>query len=163
MFCQAPCIFLSILCAGLCVPDQSSNKPIFMVYIERRIGVSCSVYDMLHTGGKGYIIMCKLVKLAFCLCGGLIDPSNVGVAVGIRQLILQHPLNCKIYCRNMCHNIARFGVYRKKGYLNISGFRRCSGLHKSASMHYAVLCRPIFLHIPYLLKYFEELSLCVKH
>ena len=33
------------------------------------------------------IIMCKLVKLAFCLCCGLIDLSSVGVAVGIRQLI----------------------------------------------------------------------------
>ena len=40
------------------------------------------------------IIMSKLVKLAFCLCCGLTDPSNVGVAVGIRQLILQHSLNC---------------------------------------------------------------------
>ena len=94
MFSPAPCIFLSILCAGLCVPGQSSYKPIFMVYIERRVGVSCSVYDMLHTDAKGYIIMCKLVQLAFCLCSELIDPSNVGVAVGIRQLILQYSLNC---------------------------------------------------------------------
>ena len=88
MFSPAPCIFLSILCAGLCVPGQSSYKSIFMVYIERRVGVSCSVYDMLHTDTKGYIIMCKLEKLAFCLFGVLIDLSNVGVAVGIRQLIL---------------------------------------------------------------------------
>ena len=53
MFSPAPCIFLSILCAGLCVPGQSSyiiNKSIFMVYTERMVGVSCSVYDMLHTG-----------------------------------------------------------------------------------------------------------------
>ena len=92
MFSSAPCIFLSILCAGLCVPGQSSDKSIFMVYIERRVGVSCSVYNMLHTDAKGYISMCKLVKLAFCLCCGLIDPSNVGV--GIRQLILQHSRNC---------------------------------------------------------------------
>ena len=91
MFSPAPCVFLSILCAGVYVSGQSS---IFMVYIERRFGVSCSVYDMLHTDAKGYIIMCKVVKLAFCLCCGLIDPSNVGVAVGIRQLILQHSLNC---------------------------------------------------------------------
>ena len=35
-------------------------------YVDR-IGVSCSVYDMLHTDAKGYIFMCKLVKLAFCL------------------------------------------------------------------------------------------------
>ena len=94
MFSPAPCIFLSILCAGLCVPGQSSYKFTFMVYNKRRVGVSCSVYDMRHTDAKGYIIMCILVKLAFCLCCGLIYPSNVGVAVGIRQLILQHSLNC---------------------------------------------------------------------
>ena len=94
MFSPAPCILLSILCAGLCVPGQSSYKSIFMVYIERRVGVSCSVYDILHAYAKGYIIMCKLITLAFCLCCGLIDPWNVGVAVGIRQLILQHSLNC---------------------------------------------------------------------
>ena len=92
MFSPAPCIFLSILCAGLCVPGQSSYNSIFMVYIERTVGVSYSVYDMLHTDAKGFIIMCKLVKLAFCLCCGLIDPSNVGIAVGIRQFILQHSL-----------------------------------------------------------------------
>ena len=69
-----------------------------MVYIERRVVVSCSVYDML---------MQKAI--------GLIDPSNVGVAVGIRQLTLQHSLNCQIYCINMYHNIARFVVYGKKG------------------------------------------------
>ena len=65
MFSPAPCIFLSILCAGLCVPGQSSYKSILMVYTEGRVGVSCSVYDTLHTDAKGYIIMCKLVKLAF--------------------------------------------------------------------------------------------------
>ena len=59
--------------------------------------------------------MCTLVKLAFCLCCGQIDPSNVGVAVGIRLLMLQHSLNSYIYCINMYHNIPRFGVYRKKG------------------------------------------------
>ena len=67
MFYPAPCICLSILCAGLCVPGQRSYKSVFMVYTERRFGVSCSVYDMLHTDAKGYIIMCKLDKLAFCL------------------------------------------------------------------------------------------------
>ena len=36
------------------------------------------VYDMLHTDAKYYIIMCKLVKLAFCLCCEPIDPSNMG-------------------------------------------------------------------------------------
>ena len=70
------------------------NLYLWYNYTERRVGVSCSVYDMLHTDAKGYIIMCKLAKLAFCLCCGLIDPSNVSVAVGIRQLILQHSLNC---------------------------------------------------------------------
>ena len=68
MFYPAPCICLSVLCAGLCVPGQSSYKSIFMVYIERRVGVLCSVYDMLHTDAKlpkGYIIMCKLVKHTF--------------------------------------------------------------------------------------------------
>ena len=77
-----------------CVPGQSSYNSIVMVYIERWDGVSCSVYDTLHTDAKGYIITCKLVKLAFCLCGEPIDPSNVGFAVGTRQLILQHSLNC---------------------------------------------------------------------
>ena len=67
MFSPALCIFLSIMCAGLCVLGQSSYKSIFMVYTERRVGVSCSVYDMLHTDAKDNIIMCKLVKLAFCL------------------------------------------------------------------------------------------------
>ena len=82
-----PCIFLSIVCAGLCVPGQSSYKSIFVVYTERRVGVSCSEYGILHTDAKGYIIMCKLVKLAFCLCCEPIDPSNIGFAVGTLQLI----------------------------------------------------------------------------
>ena len=94
MFFPATCIFLSILCAGLCRPGQSSYKSIFMVYTERSVGVSCLVYDMLHTDTKGYIIMCELVKLAFCLCCEPIDPSNIGFAVGTLQLILQHSLNC---------------------------------------------------------------------
>ena len=51
MFSPAPCIFLSILCAGLCVPGQSSYIFVFIVYIKRRDGVSCSVYDMLHIHG----------------------------------------------------------------------------------------------------------------
>ena len=88
MFSPAPCIFLSILCAGLWVPGQSSYQSKFMVYSERRVGVSCSVYDMLHTDTRGYIIMCKFVKLAFCLCCEPIDHSNIGFAVGTRQLIL---------------------------------------------------------------------------
>ena len=71
MFSPAPCIFLSILCAGLCVPGQSSYKSIFMVYTERRVGASCSVYDMLHTDAKVYIIMCNLVKHFIFLNVGL--------------------------------------------------------------------------------------------
>ena len=94
MFSPAPCIFFSIFCAGLCVPGKRSYKSILMVYIERRVGVSCSVYDMLHTDAKGYISMCKLVKRPFCLCCGQIYPSNVVVAFGNRQLILLHSLNC---------------------------------------------------------------------
>ena len=90
----APCIFLSKLCAGLRIPGQSSYTSMFMVYTERRVGVSCSLYDTLHSDAKGYTIMCKLVKLVFCLCCGLIDPSNVSVAVGIRSLIVQHSLYC---------------------------------------------------------------------
>ena len=62
IFSPAPCIFLSILCTG-----SKFFKSIFMIYTERRVGVSCSVYDMLNTDAKGYIITCKLVKLAFCL------------------------------------------------------------------------------------------------
>ena len=77
MFSPAACIFLSIL---LCVPGQSSYKSIFMVYTERRVGISCSVYDMLHTDAKGYIIMCKLVKLAFCLCS-LIKHNFAGIGI----------------------------------------------------------------------------------
>ena len=75
---SAPCICLSILGAGLCIWGPSSYKSIFMVYTERRVRLSCSVYDMLHTDAKCYIIMCKLVKLAFCLCCEPIDPSNTG-------------------------------------------------------------------------------------
>ena len=59
---------IEILCAGLCIPGQSSYNSIFMVYTERRVGGSCTVCDTLHTDAKGYIIMCKLAKLAFCLC-----------------------------------------------------------------------------------------------
>ena len=56
VFSSAVHIFVYILlCAVLCVPGESSYKSIFMVYTERRVGVSCSVYDMLHTDAKGYI------------------------------------------------------------------------------------------------------------
>ena len=63
VFSSAVHIFEYIVCRGVCVPGLSSYKSIFMVYTERRVGVSSSVYDMLHTDAKGYIIMCKLAKL----------------------------------------------------------------------------------------------------
>ena len=78
IFFPALCIFLSILCARLCIPGPSSYKSILMVYTEGRVRVSCPVYDMLHTDAKCYIIMCKLVKLAYCLCCNPIDLSNMG-------------------------------------------------------------------------------------
>ena len=55
MFFPAPCIYLSILCAGLCIPGQSSYNSIFIVYTERRSGVSCSVYGTLHTDAKAIL------------------------------------------------------------------------------------------------------------
>ena len=59
MFSPASCIFLNILCAGLCVPGQSFYSSIFMVYIERRVGVLCSGYDMLHTDANyDAILLC---------------------------------------------------------------------------------------------------------
>ena len=73
VFSSAVHTFEYIVCR-VCVPGQSSYKSIFMVYTERRVGVSCSVYDTLHTDAKGYIIMRKLAKLAFCLCCDPIDP-----------------------------------------------------------------------------------------
>ena len=59
----APCICLLILCAELCVPGQSSYTYIFMVYHEGRVGVLCSMYDMLHTDAKCYTIMCTFIRL----------------------------------------------------------------------------------------------------
>ena len=76
VFSSAVHIFEFIVCRVMCTGSKFL-KSIFIVYIERRVGVSCSVYDMLHTDAKGYIIICKLVKLAFCLCCGQIDPSNM--------------------------------------------------------------------------------------
>ena len=93
MLFPAPCIILFTLCADLCVPGQRSYISIFVAHTERRVGASCSVYDMLHTGAKACIFVCTLVKLVFCLCGEPIDPSNIGFAVGTRQPILQHSLN----------------------------------------------------------------------
>ena len=63
VFSSAVHIFEYIVCRIMCT---GSYKSIFMVYTERRVGVLCSVYDMLHTDAKGYIIMCKLVTLSFC-------------------------------------------------------------------------------------------------
>ena len=107
VFSSAVHIFEYIVCRVMCT--GSKFLYIYISGIYRTKGWSFVFgYDLLHTDAKGYIIMCKLIKLAFFLCCGLIDPSNVGVAVGIRQSIIQHSLNCYIY-------IARFGVYRKKG------------------------------------------------
>ena len=101
MFSPAPCIFLSILCAGLCVPGQSSYTSIFMVYTERRVGVSCSVYDMLHTDAKGYIIMCKLVKLAFFLYKML-----VFVVIASIRSVMKHNLGFDlIYISQHCFTV----------------------------------------------------------
>ena len=36
---------------------SNSHKSVFMVYIERRVGVSCSVYGVLHTDAKA-ILLC---------------------------------------------------------------------------------------------------------
>ena len=107
MFFSALCICFSILCAGLCIQGQCSYNSIFMVYTKRRVGVSCSVYDTFHTDAKNYIIMCKLVKLAYCLCCELIDPSNIGFAVATRQLSLHFAT--VVYC------LLDSAVYRKKG------------------------------------------------
>ena len=58
-----------------------------MVYTERRVGVSCSVYDMLHSDAKCYIIMCKLVKLAFCL-----EKMLVFVVIASIHSLIKHNL-----------------------------------------------------------------------
>ena len=98
MFSPAPCIFFSILCAGLCIPGQSS---IFMVYTERRVGVSCSVYDMLHTDAKCYSIMCKLVKLAFCLFKML-----VFVVIASIHSVIRHNLGFNlVYISQHCFTV----------------------------------------------------------
>ena len=101
MFSPAPCIFLSILCAGLCVPGQSSYKSIFMVYTERSVGVSCSVYEMLHTDAKGYIIMCKLVKLAFCLTKML----KFVVIASIHSVIIHNLGSELVYISQHCFTV----------------------------------------------------------
>ena len=100
MFSPAPCIFLSILCAGLCIPGQSSYTSIFMVYTERRVRVSCSVYDMLHA--KGYIILCKLVKLAFCL-----NKMLVFVVIASIHSVIKHNLGFDlVYISQHCSTVA---------------------------------------------------------
>ena len=53
VFSSAVHIFEYIVCRVMCT-GQSSYKSIFMVYTERGVGVSCSVYDMLQTDAKGY-------------------------------------------------------------------------------------------------------------
>ena len=118
-----------------------------MVYTERMVTVSCSVYDMLHTDEKCYIIMCKLVKLAFCLGCEPIDPSNMGFH---KSTLVARGANTQLDPSCVYQRLQRLTwIYSKYNKLL---FMRCSGLHK------AVLCRLICLHIPYLLKYFDELS-----
>ena len=87
---SAPCTCQSTLGAELCMPGPRSYKSILMVYTERRVRVSCSVYDMLHTDAKFYIIMCKLVKLAYSLCCEPIDPSNMGFHKSIHKSASVH-------------------------------------------------------------------------
>ena len=80
MFSPAPCIFLSILCYVYRV-KVLINLYLWYISNDRRVGVSFAVYDMLHTDAKGYIIMCTLVKLAFCLCCELLDPRMLVLAL----------------------------------------------------------------------------------
>ena len=68
--------------------------------------VQCMIRFIL-IDAKNYIIMCKLVKLAYCLCCELIDPSNIGFAVATRQLSLHFAT--VVYC------LLDSAVYRKKG------------------------------------------------
>ena len=46
------------------MPGQSSYTSIllFIVFNEKRVGVLCSMYDMLHADAKCYTMMCKLVN-----------------------------------------------------------------------------------------------------
>ena len=146
---------LSILCAGLCIPGPSSYKSIFMVYTERSVRVSCSVYDMLHTDANCYIMMSKLVKLAFCPCCEQIDPSNMGFH---KSILVARGANTQPDHSCVYQRLQRLTwIYSKH---IVHALFRSTQIGICA---YAVLCRPIFLHIPYLLKYFDELSLCVKH
>ena len=67
-----PCIFLSIVCAGLCVPGQSSYKSIFVVYTERRVGVSCSEYGIPKRWClKDFVLTLTLLRNITCDEGGL--------------------------------------------------------------------------------------------
>ena len=60
---------------------------------------------------KGYIIMCKLVQLAFCLCCEPIDSSNIGFAVVFAGIGIRLSLHFKtvFYC------LLDSAVYHKKG------------------------------------------------
>ena len=101
MFSPAPCICLSILCAGLCVPGQRSYTSVFVVYTEHRIDVLCSVYDMLPTDAKCYIIKCKLVKLAFCLFKML-----VFVVIASIHSVIKHSLGFDlVYISQHCFTV----------------------------------------------------------
>ena len=73
----------------------------FMVYTERRVEVSCSVYDMLHTDAKRYIIMCKLVKFAFCL-----KQMLVFVVIASMHSVIKHNLGFDlVYISQHCFTV----------------------------------------------------------
>ena len=57
VFFSAPCIFLSILCAGLCIPGQSSYNSIFM-----NEGLEFRVQCMIC-----FILMQKAIILLLCV------------------------------------------------------------------------------------------------
>ena len=80
---------------------------LYLWYIQkRRVGVSCSVYDMLHTDAKGYIITRKLVKKIVFVASihSLIKHNFAGI--GIRL---------SIYFATVFYCLLDSAVYRKKG------------------------------------------------
>ena len=83
------------------------------------------MYDMLHTDAKCYIIMCKLVKLAFCLCCEPIDLSNMGFH---KSTLVARGANTQIDPSCVFQRLP------------------CS-LHKSASVHTRFYVDRFFLHI----------------
>ena len=69
------------------------------------------MYDMLRTGAKSCIIMCKLVKLAFCLCCGPIDPWNIGFGSGA----------CRVYGVGKAHLLHSYFMYV---FINVSAIQQ---------------------------------------